>query len=220
MNARFEAGPDLNWKELETPAVLSRRKPHPLWRAFTITLLFAGALIIGVGSAYLALSREDLFQSVRIGVWGAHPLAGTPEADPYSAAIFARLGRVPLASGEGVAFIARETSAGRPLRPGCTYMISGLTPSARLWTLTSADGEARLVPVPMDRLYLDSNQILRKPDGSFDITASARPAPGNWLPTGKGPGLSFILRLYDAPITTGSSLAGLTMPAITEVSCP
>lgn len=219
MNARFEAGPDLNWKELETPAVLSQRKPHPLWRAFTITLLFAGALVIGVGSAYFALSREDLFQSVRIGVWGAHPLAGTPEADPYSAAIFARLGRVPLASGEGVAFIARETSEGRPLRPGCTYLISGLTPSARLWTLTSADGEARLVPVPMGRLYLDSTQILRKPDGSFDIIASARPAPGNWLPTGQGDGLSFILRLYDAPITTGSSLAGLTMPAITEVSC-
>jgi hypothetical protein len=220
MNAHFEAGPDIAWKEVETPAVLSRRKPHPLWRALTITLLFAGALIIGVGSAYLTLSREDLFQSVRIGVWGAHPLAGTPEADPYSAAIYARLGRVPLASGEGVAFIATSTSDGSSLQPGCSYLISGLTPSARLWTLTSADGEARLVPVPLDRLYLDSTQILRKPDGSFDITASPTPSPGNWLPTGNGRGLSFILRLYDAPITTGSSLAGLTMPSISEVSCP
>ncbi|NBN62911.1 DUF1214 domain-containing protein [Microvirga tunisiensis] len=220
MKSAFPLGPETDWQKTETPEILQPSRMSPAARALALLATVVLAVALGLGSAWLALDREDLFQQIRIGVWGAHPQAGTPEADPYSAAIYARSGRVPLANGEGVAFTATTDSAGAPLSPGCTYRVSGQTPTARLWTLTAMDRHGRLLASAGDRVSLSSVGLLRAPDGSFGITASRRPHPGNWLPLGDGDGLTFVLRLYDAPITTGASLTGLAMPAITRISCP
>ncbi|MEP3301674.1 MAG: DUF1214 domain-containing protein, partial [Roseibium sp.] len=110
------------------------------------------------------------------------------------------------------------------------------TPTARLWTLTAAGDHGRLLPTLAGRTFLTSRQILRKEDGSFEITASRAPRSGNWLPIGLpltgetgagditapggiGSGLMFTFRLYDAPITTGSALDGAVMPVIERLSC-
>ena len=73
------------------------------------------------------------------------------------------------------------------------------------------------------RSHLTSRQLLREPDGSFEITASTTPQAGNWLPLAAAPftteGLRFNLRLYDAPVSTGSALKGVTMPAIDRIDC-
>ncbi|MFN7166519.1 MAG: DUF1214 domain-containing protein [Pannonibacter sp.] len=220
MKSAFPLGPETNWQKTETPEILRPSRMSRLARALALIGTIATAVVLGLWSAHLALTSEELFQPIRIGVWGAHPLAGTPQADPYSAAIYARTGRVPLANGEGVAFVATTDSSGEPLSPACTYRISGQTPTARLWTLNSADRDGQLMPTAGGRVSLSSAGLLRLADGSFDITATRRPQPGNWLPLGEGNGLTFVLRLYDAPITTGASLVGLTMPAITRVGCP
>ncbi|ADZ71364.1 DUF1214 domain-containing protein [Polymorphum gilvum] len=219
MTAGFRPNPETDWQASEVPAILRPYRPHPLVRAGTLFLVAIAALALGIGSAYHAIDRESLFHSVRIGVWGTHPHAGTPQADPYSAAMYARTGRVPLASGEGIAFTAKTDSSGATLTAACDYLIEGATPPARLWTLTATDSHGRLVETLAGRSNLIGAHLLRRPDGSFEIVASVRPQPGNWLPTGNGDGLAFVLRLYDAPITTGSSLAGLTMPKISRKNC-
>lgn len=220
MKSAFPLGPETDWQKTRTPDILRPTPISRLARALALVVTIAVAVVLGLWSAHLALTSEDLFKPIRIGVWGAHPLAGTPEADPYSAAIYARTGRIPLANGEGVAFVASTDSSGEPLSPACSYRIAGQTPTARLWTLTSADRDGRLMPTAAGRVSLSSSGLLRASDGSFEVSASRAPRPGNWLPLGQGDNLSFVLRLYDAPITTGASLVGLTMPEITKVSCP
>lgn len=195
------------------------RRPGAGRRVFNLALCVAIALVGGVGTAYLAIDRGRLFNEVRLGQWTAYPTAGTPEADPYSAATLARTGQVPLGAGEGLAFFGERDSAGAALDDRCDYLISGKTPPARLWTLSVIDVAGRLVDNAAHRPSVDSTALLRKPDGSFTVTASRSARPGNWMPLGEVGAFTFVLRLYDTPLTTGSGLADLAMPEIIRGDC-
>ncbi|MBD8893520.1 DUF1214 domain-containing protein [Roseibium litorale] len=215
---------EADWYDPALPRILRPRRAAPVQTLVLLCLILLAGTLTGIATAFLMIERERPFLAVNIGPWSAHPKAGTAEADPYSVAIYTRGARVPLASGEGLALTARSDSTGARLDPRCSYRISGQTPAARLWTLTSSDGYGRLSPTLAARESIDSRQVLRHADGSFDITASIRPRSGNWLPLPAAPtenaGLMFTLRIYDAPITTGAALDGVTMPDIVRLSCP
>lgn len=176
------------------------------------------AAIVGFGSAFLVLDRDRLFGAVTIGEWTAWPDSGGPDADPYTAAMLARSGEVPLGSGEGLAFIAETDHDGARLAGHCDYRVVGQTPTARLWTLTAYDGDGHLMDNPAHRTGFHSRQILRREDGSFVIALSAEAEPGNWLPIRGDDGLRLVLRLYDTPLTS-SGIGDATLPAIEKVAC-
>jgi hypothetical protein len=199
------------------PSILRRRRRM---LALDIALVIAIAVAIGFFSAYAAIERGPAFGSLALGVWEARPTQGTRAADPYSAATHARTGRVPLADGEGLVFLARTDSAGDALSPACDYLIVGQAAPARLWTLVPLDADLRLVAAGSPRIGLDSRHLLRRPDGDFTVTAAARARPGNWLPTAAdADGLVFALRLYDTPLTTGTGVANVPMPEIVRGDC-
>ncbi|MBB99030.1 MAG: hypothetical protein CML67_05780 [Rhodobacteraceae bacterium] len=190
----------------------------PGWPKLAAILVIG--LITGLGSAYLAVDNAPAFDTLELGVWEARPLQGTGEADPYSAATHARTGRVPLASGEGLIFLARTDTAGARLSPACDYTLEGQAAPARLWTLTTLDENLRLTETDAERTGLHSRQILRRPDGSFTVQVAARARSGNWLPGGRDAnGLVLALRLYDTPLTTGTGVANVPMPEITRGDC-
>ncbi|PTW57674.1 hypothetical protein C8N35_110153 [Breoghania corrubedonensis] len=208
------ASPRDNWRIDDVPR-------RPTGRLFLINLLLAVivALVFGIGTAYLAVDRGRLFGEVRLGQWTAYPTAGTPDADPYSAATTARTGQIPLGKGEGLAFFADRDRSGNRLVPSCDYRLVGQTPPGRLWTLTSTDAHGHLMKTQAGRVALDSRDIVRKPDGDFEITVAAQARPGNWLPVGTSGPLTLVLRLYDTPLTTGSGLAEIAMPEIFRGQC-
>lgn len=218
--ARSEA----DWYREKLPRAIRPYRSNPLRTLATIVLVVVLAALLGISSAYLVIEREQPLNAVTIGPWQAYPKAGTSEADPYSVAIYTRGAVVPLASGEGLALIAREDTAGHLLDPTCVYRIGGRTPSARLWTLTSTDGRGRLEETLPGRVHVSSQDLLRNADGSFEVIAARRPHSGNWLPLAAqaraSDGLRFVLRLYDAPVTTGAALDGVSMPVIERLGCP
>lgn len=223
MTAPLKQFGEADWFESDLPPILRQRRRRPLRAvAISATVLFLGALL-GISSAYLIIERERPLVAVTIGPWETYPNAGTADADPYSVAIYTRGAKIPLASGEGLEVIARKDSDGAPLSPTCRYRISGQTPTARLWTLTATNGAGRLMETLPGRVNLNSRQIVREADGNFEIVAATTPQPSNWLPLAKMPfsteGLHFILRLYDAPVTTGAALQGVTMPTIKRLDC-
>ena len=215
---------EADWYETRLPRIIRPHRGHPLRTLATLTLVVVLASLIGISSAYLIIEREEPLNAVTIGPWRAYPKAGTADADPYSVAIYTRGAVIPLASGEGLALVAREDSNGHLLDPTCIYRIAGQTPSARLWTLTAVDGHGRLVETLPGRTGLVSDSLLRAPDGTFEIMAARRPQSGNWLPLSANAkasdGLRFVLRLYDAPVTTGAALDGVSMPVIDRRGCP
>ncbi|WP_417770475.1 DUF1214 domain-containing protein [Stappia sp.] len=199
------------------PAILRPRR-----RMLAVDLAFVLAIAVATGflSAYLAVERGPAFGTLNLGVWEARPNQGTRQADPYSAATHARTGRVPLADGEGLVFLARTDSAGDLLPPACDYVIAGQAAPARLWTLVPLDAGLHLVETQSPRTSLDSRHLLRRPDGEFIVTAAARARPGNWLPTSADAnGLVFALRLYDTPLTTGTGVANVPMPSVFRGDC-
>ncbi len=184
------------------------------------------ALVVGLGSAYYAVENGARVDATRIGPWVASPNAGTTDADPYSAAAFARTGELALGPGEGVAFIAAADSTGQDLRGACSYRIEGSTPPARLWTLTAVTPSERIFTRRADHGGLNSRNVVWNADGSVTIGVSARAHSGNWLKiAGTGP-FRLVLRLYDTPLASGEDLieerhlSTLTFPTIVAEACP
>ena len=179
------------------------------------------AAAVGLGATYFALTRGATFGPLTIGSWTAWPKTGTVEADPYAKASIARIGRLPTALGDGVAFTASTDDNGRPLDGRCDVVLSGVPPAARFWTLTLYSPDGELVANSVNRFGFSSQEIVRRADGSFEIVVAPRANAGNWLPTGGIERYILILRLYDTAVGV-STKAGreVPMPAVVVRSCP
>ncbi|GIL03320.1 MAG: hypothetical protein BroJett030_32190 [Alphaproteobacteria bacterium] len=190
-------------------------------RALIVALLIAAAgLALGGASAWYTIARSQGFGAITIGPWTAIPFAGAGEIDPYTIAKSVIEGSVPLGASEGLAFNAVTDSDGRELTMRCDYEIEGATPAARLWTLVAYGADGRPAqPAQGGVAALWSGAALRYPDGSFRISVSRHPRPGNWLALASGGPLRLTLRLYDTPVTGGSSLINPRMPSIRRGDC-
>src|SRR5205823_11469116 len=104
------------------------------------------ATVVGLGATWMTATRGTDLGTLKIGAWTARPKTGTADIDPYSRAAIARSGALPVAIGDGVAFVARTDDDGRPLDGRCDAVLSGSTPAARFFTLTLYDPDGKLVP--------------------------------------------------------------------------
>jgi hypothetical protein len=179
------------------------------------------AAIVGLGATYLALTRGAAFGPLTIGSWTAWPKTGTADADPYAQASIARIGRLPTALGDGVAFTAQADDNGRLLDGRCNVVISGVTPAARFWTVTLYNVDGELVANSINRSGFTSQEIVRRADGSFEIDVTPRASPSNWLPTGGIERYILLLRLYDTAVGVSTKASReVPMPAVNTRRCP
>ncbi len=175
----------------------------------------------GLGATYYALHRDIAFDSWNVGPWTMRREIGTAHADPYTRASIARIGRLPLALGDGVSFTAKTDITGKLLDGRCEAVIAGITPMARFWTLTLYTPSGDLVANAIDRHGFTSQEIVRRADGHFIMTVGPRAAPGNWLPSGGIARYVLVLRLYDTPIgVAATSNREIAMPTISMRNCP
>jgi hypothetical protein len=183
-----------------------------------ITFLIAAA--VGLGATWLTVTRGVAFGSLTIGAWTAWPKSGSVDIDPYARANIARTGELPTGMGDGVAFYARSDDARNSFDGRCTFLISGMTPAARYWTITLYDPDGKLVANAIDRHAFTSDEIVRDNSGNFAITVAPLARPGNWLPTGGVDKFVLVLRLYDTPIgvSTGTTKEG-PMPSVVRKGC-
>lgn len=185
--------------------------------------LYALALgaILGLASADWATRGGYPFGGIVVGAWTAWPRAGSTAADPYTRAVNARRGEVPLAVGEGLLLTASADDTGRGLDATCRYSVAGATPPARAWTLTVAGRGAPEPGRPALREGFTSTEVLREADGRFAIRVGPEVEPGNWLPSPRARGpIRLALRLYDTPVAASAgTLDRDAVPAITRLGC-
>ncbi len=133
----------------------------------------------------------------------------------------ARTGKLPIALGDGVSFTAKADDNGKLLDGRCDVVLSGITPTARFWTLTLYNPEGELVANAVNRFGFSSQEIVRHADGSFNIVAAPRAQPGNWLPTGGVERYTLVLRLYDTAVGVATKAGReVPMPQVMTRSCP
>ncbi|QLF69828.1 DUF1214 domain-containing protein [Peteryoungia desertarenae] len=191
---------------------------------FRVPFFIAIALVIAYGGGILstqsALNASEGLGAIRIGAWSAFPDAQTVEADPYAKAHRATAGRLLYGSAEGLVFSARTDETGLQLTGTCSYRLSGRTPAARYWTLYAATPDG--LPLPRREglpFGYNSQTVLRKPDGSFDISISPTAKPGNWLSLPDIGPFQLVLTLLDTPAAASTGVSGLEMPEIVLEGC-
>ena len=129
-------------------------------------------------------------------------------------------GRLPMALGDGVGFLARHDDKGRTLDGRCEVVLSGVTPAARYWTVTLYNPDGGLVSNALGRHGFTSREIVRRADGSFEIVIAPRANPGNWLPTGGIERYLLTLRLYDTSVGVSTKEGReVPMPALSTRDC-
>lgn len=187
---------------------------------FLLSLLLAMglSLVLGIGSAWFMVAAPRT-GTVRVGGWRALPTVDAADADPYMQARVARTGEIGMGAGEGLTFVADADADGHALVGRCDYVLAGLSPAARLWTLSATDEHARPATTPIGRSHVDSRSLLRDGHGRFEVAAAPQARPGNWLPTPPGGEFVLTLRLYDTPITLASDHALPGLPAIRRGAC-
>lgn len=188
---------------------------------YTLAFIAAvpAALTLGIWSAWLAVRSPTPIDTITLGAWQAWPNAGTAAADPYSRARQARIGEIPLGSGEGLMLLAQSDDNGGELVADCDYRIAGQTPPARLWTIALEDLSGEVVEGDNGAAALGSDTLLRSTDGSFEITLSKEPRTGNWISTRNAERFRVVIRLYDTTARTGTELTTLFMPRVVRGRC-
>ena len=187
-----------------------------------IAILFIIIIGLSVGgtSAWYSVQRSHGIGGINIGAWTAWPFAGGADADPYIVAKVARDGTIPLGATEGLAFEAQADSSGQRFTFDCNYILSGLTPPARLWTLTAYGlGGTQVTPGNFGKSAIFSGNLLRFADGSFRIGVSKFPVSGNWLSVSGDGNFQLVLRIYDTPATSTTGLVSRRMPSIIRGEC-
>src|SRR2546429_3279216 len=145
----------------------------------------------------MTATRGTDLGTLTIGAWTARPKSGTAEVDPYSRALIARSGELPIGTGDGIAFSATTDDKRKPLDGRCDVVVSGVTPAARFWTLTLFDPKGQLVANTLQRYGFTSQEGIRGAHGQLAGTRTPRARSRNRLPTSGVERSAPKLRLYD-----------------------
>jgi hypothetical protein len=194
--------------------------------ALRTCLILAAGLALGLWLTFLSLRWFPGVAASRAGPWRLVADAGTADADPYTRALYARMGALPLGASGGIVLVTRDDSSGQPLDPRCDYVIEGPMPAARLWTLAvmTPDG----MPLPPDTKAPDrmvptllvSSSVVRTETGEARLILSRTARPGNWLALPQRGDFVLMLRLYElAAATSASTLDRTLVPTIRRGPC-
>ncbi|MGB6388748.1 MAG: DUF1214 domain-containing protein [Methyloceanibacter sp.] len=193
-------------------------------RLLLLIATFAVALLLGIGSAWYMIERGTPLTTNRVGPWASWMSEGNPNADPYTKAHLARSGRLPLTSTTARYFFARTDSEGDELTSACEYSIEGSALDARWWSIAVYDAHGSVIENPSQRYSFNSDEAIRRSDGTYHISLASHARPENWLPSGSKTeqALVLMLRIYGPRETDSSGIGQIPndrLPKIERKAC-
>ncbi len=177
------------------------------------------ATVLGLGSAVGALHLYGERGTLRVGVWQTSTTAGSVSSSLYERAGIAIHALFVLSRKETIYYRTYRDSSGQLLHGDCDYVIRGVPPSARWWSLTVYGEDDYLVANPANRYSFSATSLPLEADGSFRIAASAVESKGNWLPIPRGRRFSLTLRLYNPGPGIAEHPESVALPVL-EGKCP
>ncbi len=187
-----------------------------------LAALYALAIILGMGSAWLWLTKVGP-SGVDTGVWRVNLLAGSTSADAYTRARIALGALLALDRRETLYYIARSDERGEALRADCRYRLSGPAPAARWWSVTAYDEDFFLFENAARRYSVNGDTAPRDPQGQivFEVGPEGGTGRAPDLPTQGAGTLLLTLRLYNPALSLQRDPGSLAAPRIEVVgACP
>jgi len=187
-----------------------------------LTLLYLAAVVIGVASAWLWLTRVGM-SGVDAGIWRTNLLAGSREADAYTRARIALGAVLALDRGETLYYTTDHDNEGNTLRAECRYRIDGTPPPARWWSITAYAADHFLFANAERRYSISGENALLDDAGRFAALISPRSGDPDmpWIPTSGTGGMRLTLRLYGAGEPLQRDPGALAAPSVKRLGdCP
>lgn len=176
-------------------------------------------LVLGLGSAFLALKSGNSGDSVAVGPWKASLGAGSMDADMYTRARVALFGLLALDKKETLYYTASTDDAGAPLSGDCTYIVEGRDLAARWWSVTPYGPDSYLLPNDAGIYSFSKTTVKREADGHYIVRVSADRQDGNWLPVKRGESFDMTARFYNPDASIYAAPANATLPSIVKEGC-
>jgi hypothetical protein len=194
----------------------AHRPVSRLKRFLVAAALYAGAVVLGLGSAWWVLKKSSWMNTtVRSGAWVSNMRAGSPDADMYTRAGVALNALLALGRDETMYFLATRDDEGKALRSACSYRIEGVAPKARWWSVTAYADDLFLFDAANKQFSLNGTNARLDAQGRFSFfTGPQAPPAGYWVPTPGDRGLILALRLYNPHPDLQASPASLQPPRI------
>ncbi len=185
-----------------------------------LLLICVIAVGIGLGLTWLAVRNPPALNVIADGPWTAIANEGSPDVDAYALAALSHRGEAPISIADGLTFRALKDSEGQMLSGACSYRVSGVIPSVRVWSLAAFDEQGLLFPNPAQRYGYTSLSVTRDSENAVQIGLSADALPGDWIPVSRERPFMIALRLYD---TTAAAISGgrsaPELPDIKRIGC-
>jgi len=183
-------------------------------------MLLVGALL-GLVTAWLAVTGRYGLVSQSKGPWTIWTSAGTPQIDPYTRAHFLLDGRLPFSNFEALEYEARADSGGRALDGRCVYRLAQAPVKARWWSLSAipretARGAGAAEP---EAAAIQSQRAIYEADGALKAVLSPEARPGNWLDTTGLGAFTLVFRVYNVEPSARSQPLSLELPSIQREAC-
>lgn len=176
-------------------------------------------LVLGLGSAWAALSIGQSNLMENYGGWSHSRAAGSTAAGPYTRAIIAREGLLALSAREALYFTLDADERGRPLSESCIYELSGRDPAARWWSVTLYADDDYLARNTDHAHSADASDVRAARDGYWRVRIS--PVKGDavhWISSrSAGRGFSLTLRVYNPQ--RGFRPNEDSLPHLATISC-
>jgi hypothetical protein len=182
-------------------------------------LIFIVALVVGIGTAWWALTGIINLVTIKNGPWRVNLNIGTSQTGMYLKAGVARVGLFALNKSEAVYFVALEDSGGQPLSSNCDYRITGRDFDARWWSITVYGEDFHLIANEKNRYSYFGGAIARNEKNEWTVKLSSKPQEGNWLPAGDNKQLVLNLRLYRPGESVYRNPDTIELPRIVKEEC-
>lgn len=190
-----------------------------MWIFLKLLIVAAAAVVLGLGSAYVAVRGAMPAEFVvKNGPWTANLAAGGTGADNYTRTAVAIAGLLALNKDETIYYGADTDSAGETLDPNCAYRIEGSDPDARWWSITAYGTDHFLIDHPSKRFSVSKTSVVRAANGGFVVRVSLTEEARNWIAASKD-GFQLTLRLYNPGVSVKADPAGVALPAIVKEAC-
>ena len=176
-------------------------------------------LSFGIFSARYTVQIGLSDPTVVIGPWQSFREIDINEENPYSLAHTTLYGKLKLAKFEALYFIARKDNDNKDLSGNCEYVVTGVAPEARWWSLTVYDQHGGFIDNPAERYSYNNTNLIEKDEAKYSIAVSPNARPGNWIPTREKTPFVVMLRLYSPSINSMNHAEDITFPKIEKVSC-
>lgn len=176
-------------------------------------------LSFGIFSARYSIEKALSKPAVVIGPWHSFREIDINEENPYSLAHTSLYGQLKLTKNEVLYFITRTDNENKNLSGNCEYLVTGVEPKSRWWSLTVYDQNGVLIDNPAERYSYNNTNLLQGKEIGYRITVSPNARPGNWIPTRQNMPFVVMLRLYSPSKNSIRHAETIAFPKIEKVGC-